>query len=208
MKVNVFDSDFNGYLYKATCETEAIGISVENSMDDSREASLEMSFEIYAKLLAQYLDSNNNVDLYLIAYDSKIGKFNAIERHNGIWNGLKKKGIAFSNTSKEKEFYELGESFFIAYAKVIKKEISNLFILNNAIICFAEQEEINNLIHKDYNILGSISKIKDYLLDRNCLFVELLDLGYDGNSLFLYAKKDSDKLANVKTLSGKFISKL
>lgn len=73
------------------------------------------------------------------------------------------------------------------------------------VICFAMENEIKKLFDCGYDILGDISRIKDYLLECNSLLVELLDLGYDGNSLFLYAKKGSDKILELKSFLKKYM---
>lgn len=91
MKIKVFNSNFNGHIFETSYETDAIGVAVEKSDSYGMNYNIEISSKVYIELLSQYLDVNKNTNLYLILSFDKVGEFNAIERHNGIWGYLKKK---------------------------------------------------------------------------------------------------------------------
>jgi hypothetical protein len=67
-------------------------------------------------------------------------------------------------------------------------------------MCFAKEANITNLFNQNYAVLSNPSKIKDFLLEQDCLMVELLDLGYDGSSLFIYTISESTNFQHMFSL--------
>lgn len=186
----VLDTDYKGYPYDVNIDTKGICVSSSNNV-----TQIEQSIADYEKVINKLIYYfHDEYELYLINYYRKVGEFNSIEKYYGIWNRLKQNNISFKCAQSEKTLKLNGESIIVSFSKVMKCEINNLFKVNNSIIVLAEEKNINSLFESNCDVFASPNIVKEELLKSNSIIIEALDLGYDGNSLFIYAKRDNKKL--------------
>ncbi len=193
--MDIFETDFNGWLYKVKLKTKGIGCAFSD--DIGPDAQLE-----YFKNLILILKNSFEEDLklYVISYFRKAGKFNCVEKYYGIWKALNKKNIVFANSNHEVFLEKNGESWMSAYAEINENEIKNLLKMQFPIIVFANETVMSDLFSKEINVLNDPELIKSYLLQTDSIIVEIADLCDEGFTIFIYSKSDNDKFDSKKVM--------
>ncbi len=191
--MDIFDTDFNGYVYKVELKTKGIGCSFPDDIEP--DVKTEYFFNIIRTLINSF---KNDLKLYVVSYLQKIGKFNCIEKHYGVWKKLNLNNIFFANSNNEVFLEKNGKSLMIAYAEINENEINNLLKMQLPIIVFAKETAMSDIFKKEMDILSEPSHIKSNLLQAGSIIVEILDLGIDGFSIFVYSKHDNCKFDSKK----------
>ena len=184
--MQIVETTFNGYIYKVNIETCGLCIT---STDNEFNINLSDEFLRVIKTLSKFF--KDKYSLFNVQYFNKIGKFNRIEKYYGIWRYLKQSGISFKNSSDEIAIESDNISSMIAYSKVNCDEVDNLFKCTNNIVVFAKDNTMHQVFCPIDKSLIYPEYIKETLLNKDSLLVEYLELGSEGSSLFLYAKKDN-----------------
>lgn len=184
--MQIVETTFNGYIYKANTETFGLCIT---STDNEVNVNFLDKFLHIIKTLSGFF--KNKYNLYNVQYFNKVGKFNRVEKYYGIWRYLKQSGISFKDSSDEITIESDNRSAMIAYSKVDCDEVNNLFNSSNNIAVFANDNTMRQVFCPGNKSLIYPEYIKEALLNKDSLLVEYLELGSEGSSLFLYAKKDN-----------------
>ena len=191
--MDYIDTEYNGYPHSVSVKTKGICCT---SMESDKHTEIFNDFGKIICALKRFY--NNDSNLYVISFISKIGKFNSAEKRKGLWGNLLTKNILFSCSSKEFDFSEDGESILIGYASVEDTEIGNLFKITNPIIVLSQENTISDIFNKGVSVINPESKIKNELLAKNSIIIEIIDLGVDGCSLFLYTQQDNENFDSIK----------
>ncbi len=191
--MDYIDTEYNGYPHSVSVKTKGICCT---SMESDKHTEIFNDFGKIICALKRFY--NNDFNLYVISFISKIGKFNSTEKRKGLWGNLLTKNSLFSCSSKEFDFSEDGESILIGYASVEDTEISNLFKIINPIIVLSQENTISDMFNEGISAINPESKIKNELLAKNSIIIEIIDLGVDGRSLFLYTQQNNENFDNTK----------
>ena len=194
----MINTEFNGYWHKTEKPVRSIGITVgEDFWSDSELYS--QSISLYSKLRGKVCSAVNDKRLDEIVAEVKEGKFSRVQIYEGLGENFKK--------AEQRLFQDDTFSIMVGCRDLTAEQIEQSLYSKrmNQVIFFAEPFVVESLCAQNEKIFLNFGKLKDELISKLSVIVELLDLSYDGNTLFFYGTSENKCLKNIEILINKII---
>ena len=198
MTVKLVNTEFNGYLHKTGKPVKSIGVTVEK--DFWLDSDLyHKSISLYSKLICRMRAIFDNKKLYEIVANVKEGAFSRSQIYKGLGDNYKKE----EQRLIQNDIY----SVMVGFRELTSEQIEHSLCSNqmNQVICFSDPTVVENLFVQNENIFFDFGKLKDELVSKFSIIVELMDLSYDGNTLFFYGLPENKCLERVEDFISKSI---
>ena len=191
MTVKVVNSNFNGFLHKMVRTVKSIGVTVEE--DFWLDSDLySQSISLYSSMICKVRSIVGNKKLYEIVATVKEGAFSRTQIYKGLGDNFKKA----EQRLIQNDIY----SVMVGCRELTSEQIESSLCSNqmNQVICFSDPTVVENLFVQNENIFFDFEKLKDELVSKFSIIVELMDLSYDGNTLFFYGLPENTCLGEIE----------
>ncbi len=191
MTVKIVNTEFNGHWHKTGMPVESIGVTVEEDFWSDPEL-YPKSISFYAALIDEVRSVVGKKRLYEIAANVKEAPFSRVEIYKGLDQFKKAKQQVFQNDSF---------SVMAGCRELVAEQIRSSLCADrmDRVICFTEPAVAESLFaQQNEKIFSDFGKLKDQLISKFSVIVELLDLSYDGNTLFFYGLPENQCLGKIE----------
>ena len=191
MTVKVVNSNFNGFLHKMGRTVKSIGVTVEE--DFWLDSDLyPQSISLYANLICKVRSIVGNKKLYQIAANVKEGAFSQAQIYKGLGDNFKK--------AEQRLIQNDISSVMVGCRELTTEQINSSLCSHrmNQVICFSDPAVVESLFLQNENIFFDFGKLKDELVSKFSIIIELMDLSYDGNTLFFYGLPENKCLGEIE----------
>ena len=198
MIIKRINTEFNGYRHKTEKPVRSFGITVEGDFWLNSKL-YSQSILLYSKLIGEVCSAVNDKKLYEIVAEVKEGKFPRAQIYKGLGENFKK--------AEQRVFQDDTFSIMVGCRELTAEQIEpSLYSKRmNQVIFFADPFVVESLCAQNEKIFLNFGKLKDELISGLSVIVELLDLSYDGNTLFFYGAPENKCLKNIEAFINKII---
>ena len=186
--MKIYSSEFKGHqVYNPTANFVSVGF--DTGLITHKPQVTREEWQEYISAIQKY-SSYTKTELFLIAHREAVAPFTRIEKYNGLKKQLEG---CLANADICNDIYTcnaLNKHFMYSGCSITDENTESAFSVSNRIIWFGTKTVFDDIVNNISNY-DDPTAIKNELLNRDCVLVELLDLGIDGNTMFFMSSPNA-----------------